>query len=113
MRGPRHTLRHASAVLRRREPRHLGHNPLGGWRVVALLACVVVLAASGWLYTTDAWWGDPDLEALHRLLAWLLLGLVGLHLAGGGPHASLRHRENLVAAMIGGRKRAPCPHDIA
>ena len=80
--------------------------------VVALLACVVALAASGWLYTTTAWWGDPGLEALHGALAWLLVGLVGLHLAGV-VHASLRHRENLVAAMIDGRKRPPQPPDVA
>src|SRR5580765_810933 len=99
VRGPRAALRYARAVAARREPRFIGHNPLGGWMVVALMSCVVALAASGWLYTTDAFWGDETVETIHRALAWTLLGLVVAHVAGV-LFTSLRHRENLVAAMF-------------
>jgi cytochrome b len=112
MRGPRATLRYAAAVWRRREPRHLGHNPLGGWMAVALLACVLAVAATGWLYTTLDYWGDPRVEALHRRLAWTLIALTAAHLAGV-VHTSVRHRENLVAAMFSGRKRVPGADDVA
>jgi len=111
VRGPRTTLRHARLLLQGREPRYVGHNPLGGWMVVALLGCVVALALTGWLYTTDRLWGDATVEALHEGFAWALVGLVALHLAGV-IHASRRHRENLVAAMSSGRKREPRDDDV-
>lgn len=86
------------------EPRYLGHNPLGGWMVVMLLACVATLGLSGWLYTTDYFWGMAWLDILHQALAWSLLGLVVLHLAGV-LFTGFRHKENLVAAMFTGRKQ--------
>jgi len=112
VRAPRATLHYAQAVARGREPRFIGHNPLGGWMVVALMLCVTGLALSGWLYTTDAFFGDETVERVHRMLAWTLLGLVVAHLAGV-LFTGLRHRENLVAAMFSGRKRAPAADDIA
>ncbi len=110
VRTPRATLAYLSLLLRRREPRYIGHNPLGGWMVLALLACVTGLGLTGWLYTTDLFWGDETVERVHRALAWSLLALVLLHLSGVA-YTSLRHRENLVRAMLNGRKRAPAEHD--
>ncbi len=52
-----------------------------GWGALLRLACVLALAASGWLYTSDAYWGDAAVEAVHRAAAWLLLALVLAHLA--------------------------------
>ena len=112
VRGPRAALRYARAVAAGREPRFIGHNPLGGWMVVALMLCVIGLALTGWLYTTDALFGDETVETIHRGLAWTLLGLVVAHVAGV-LFTGLRHRENLVAAMFSGAKRAPAQDDIA
>lgn len=112
MRGPRSTVRYLHLIFLKREPRYLGHNPLGGWMVVALMLCVAGLTLTGWLYTTDRFWGNEAVESLHRALAWTLLVLVLLHLAGV-IFTSLRHRENLVRAMLDGRKRAPVDTDIA
>jgi cytochrome b len=67
-------------------------------------------ALTGWLQTTDAFWGSDLMEDLHEALATLILGLVALHL-GGVLLASLRHGENLVHAMLDGRKRPLGPHD--
>lgn len=112
VRVPRVTLHYARAVLGRRAPRFVGHNPLGGWMTVALLACVAGLALTGWLYTTDAFWGDAAVEGAHRALAWALLGLVAVHIAGV-IFTSLEQRENLTRAMLDGAKRAPHAGDIA
>ena len=103
-RGPRATATYVLQLLRGCEPRHLGHNPLGGWMALALWACVAAAGFTGWLFTTDDFWGEPWLEWLHGLLAWAVVGLVALHLAGVA-FTSWRHRENLVAAMFSGMKR--------
>jgi cytochrome b len=97
--------RYSRDVAVGKELRYLGHNPLGGWMVLALLLCVVVVCASGFLYTTDRFWGLEWVERLHRVSAWTLVALAALHLAGV-VFTSWRHRENLVAAMFSGRKRS-------
>jgi len=112
VRAPAQTLDYAAQVLHRSEPRHLGHNPLGGWMILALLANVILVGASGWLYTTDAYWGVEWVEDMHEFFADSLLALAGVHVAGV-VFASLRHRENLAAAMLSGLKRPPGPGDVA
>jgi cytochrome b len=102
---------HLRALLARREPRHLGHNPLGGWMVVALLLAAVLAGASGALYTTDRYWGDDAVYAVHRLAGWAFAVLVPLHL-GGVIVTSIVQRENLVRALFSGRKRAAAPGDV-
>jgi cytochrome b len=112
LRGPRAVLAYARQLRAAREPRYLGHNPLGAWMVLALLIAVAGLTITGILYTSDWLWGYEWLEQLHAALAWLLMGLVLAHWIGVA-FTSWRHRENLVAAMFSGRKRAAGPDDIA
>jgi cytochrome b len=92
-------------TARRRARRYLGHNPAGGAMVVALLMLLAVAAASGIMMTTDAFWGVEWVEETHEAAANLTLALIGFHLAGVFV-ASVEHRENLVRAMVSGRKRA-------
>ena len=103
-------LRYLREVLGGRAARHLGHNPLGGWMVVALLSCVGWLALTGWVATTDLLWGYAWPVQLHAALAWLLAGLIALHIAGV-LFTSWHQRENLVAAMVTGDKAAPADGD--
>ncbi len=98
-------------IVRGNEHRYLGHNPAGGAMILALILAMGGLCLTGWLYTTDAYWGEEWVEETHEFLANLLLALVGLHVAGV-LIASYRHRENLVRAMLTGRKRAPETGDI-
>jgi cytochrome b len=62
--------------------------------------------------TLPAYRGAEWVEEAHELMANLLLVMIMLHVAGV-VLAGLRHRENLVRAMIAGRKRAPDAADIA
>ncbi|WP_077002992.1 cytochrome b/b6 domain-containing protein [Variovorax sp. KK3] len=105
VRGMGPGLGYARDMLLGREHRYLGHNPLGGWMVLALLACLAIVCVSGVLYTTDRFWGLEWVEQTHRISAWTLVGLVAAHLCGVAA-MSWRHRENLVGAMFTGRKRA-------
>lgn len=112
VRSPAVTLRYAGEALARKEPRYLGHNPLGGWMILALLAAVTATGLTGWLYTTDAYWGVEWLGNVHESLSDLLFALAGLHILGVLT-ASRRHRENLIAAMLHGRKRPSAHDDVA
>ncbi len=106
MRGLRPTWRYAQQAWRGTAPRHIGHNPLGGWMALALWFTVASIAVTGWLQTTDRYWGSETLELVHTTLAWSLLGLIALHVAGV-LHTSRQQRENLVRAMLDGRKMPP------
>lgn len=112
VRAPAIVWAYTRRVVSATEPRYIGHNPLGGWMVIALLTCGTATAFSGWLFTTDRFWGSEALSEIHATLAWSMLGLIALHVAGV-LYTSLRHRENLVLAMLSGRKAGPGRDDIA
>jgi len=91
-------------MLAGREARFIGHNPLGGWMVVALLTMVALVGITGWLYTTDRFWGVPWVEEIHETLSDIFFLFVALHILGV-IFTSVRHRENLPGSMLHGRKR--------
>jgi len=105
VRVPRTVAQYAGDLLHRREAHFLGHNPLGGYMVMALLLTVALTGLSGWLYTTDRYWGVEWVGETHEFLSNALLGLIGVHVIGV-LFASVRERANLIAAMIHGKKRA-------
>ncbi|SCZ06561.1 cytochrome b/b6 domain-containing protein [Microvirga guangxiensis] len=106
VRSPGEIMAYAGKALRVRAPRHLGHNPAGGAMVVALLVMMTGIAATGFAMTTDAFWGSEWVEDLHEGLVYTTIGLIILHVAGV-VFSGLEHGENLVKAMITGRKQAP------
>jgi cytochrome b len=75
---------------------------------IALLTLVVLVGFTGWLFTTDRFWGVPWVEELHETLSDVLFAFVGLHILGV-MFTSRRHHENLVASMLHGRKRGESP----
>lgn len=81
----------------------IGHNPLGGLMVLALMAMVLAIGLTGYLQGTDAFWGEEWLQDLHETLAEGLLVLVGLHVAGALVMSRLES-TNLIAAMFTGVK---------
>jgi len=104
--------RYLKAIASGGERRYLGHNPAGAAMIVALLAGIGATAVTGWLLTTDAFWGSKPMELVHSLFGNGIVALACLHVAGVAL-ASWRHRENLVRAMVTGLKRAPGPADVA
>ena len=103
--SPRRLLAYTKDLVARREARHLGHNPAGAVMIVALLSTLIATGFTGWLQTTDPFWGSAAMEEVHEIFANSMLVLIGLHVAGV-VYSGLRHRENLVRAMFTGRKRS-------
>lgn len=127
---PREVIGYLRSLLAR-SPRHfLGHNPAGGLMVLALLIALAGTAGTGMLLydassgkgpvaTVRLWSaGLPTdgsvkhqrdrkaahfLEELHEGFANAAMLLVVLHVAGVVVSSAL-HRENLVRAMLTGRK---------
>ena len=68
------------------------HNPVGGLMILALMAGMLVTGITGWLSTTDMFWGEELIEELHEGAASVVMGLVCLHVAAivwfsrKGPH---------------------------
>jgi cytochrome b len=112
LRAPGAVAAYLKDLVSGRERRYLGHNPAGAAMILALILSLTALCLTGWMTTLDMFWGEDWVEEIHEALANLLLVLVGLHLAGV-VLASLKHHENLVRAMITGRKRAPAAGDEA
>ena len=104
LKSPAAVFAYARLVARGGQTRYLGHNPLGGWMIVAMLGAILITCLSGWLYTTDRFWGLEWVEELHDAFTRLTLGLVALHVLGV-VFTSLHERENLIAAMFTGKKR--------
>ena len=65
---------------------------------------MTITAISGWLSTTDRFFGVWWMEGLHSLSADALIAFAGLHIVGVFA-SSFLHKENLVRAMITGKKR--------
>lgn len=102
--APAIVIRFLLQTLTLRAPRHIGHNPAGGAMVLALLATLLVVCASGAIMTTDIFRASELIEDVHEAASTFALIRVGL-LVAGVAFASVEHGENLVRSMITGRKR--------
>jgi cytochrome b len=102
--GPRKLGAYLGLLLRGREPRHIGHNPAGAAMIAVLLLLLAALCVTGIVLDTPRFRDDRDFKQVHDLLTDVTLICIVLHVIGVA-YASWRHRENLVGAMITGRKR--------
>ncbi|NMM14742.1 MAG: cytochrome B [Rhodoferax sp.] len=101
VRGPAAVMRYGRALLSGKPEHHVGHNPAGAWAIVLLLLLSIATVASGWAIYNEV--GGNALEDLHEGAANFMLAVVGVHVAGV-LLASWLHRENLVRAMLTGKK---------
>src|SRR6516164_8628235 len=106
VRTPREVLAYFRDVLQLQAQRYIGHNPAGGPMVVTLLVILAATCVSQYLMTTDAYGGSKAVEEIHGALANATAALIVLHVLGVLV-TSFEHRENLVKAMVSGRKRLP------
>jgi len=120
--GPKAVRDYLKETLRQRATRYLGHNPAGGAMIVALLVSLLVTCFTGVMVYGVAenagplasWLGGLGeargelFEEIHEFFANFTLLLVVVHV-GGVVVESVLHRENLVRAMIDGKKRTASP----
>jgi len=104
VRSPWTAIDYLVSLAERRPQHHAGHNPAGGLAILALLGLAALTAASGWANYSEL--GGHWMEEVHEALASTMLALVVLHVAAVIASSWL-HRDNLVAAMIHGRKPVP------
>ncbi|MEI4232565.1 cytochrome b/b6 domain-containing protein [Roseovarius sp. D22-M7] len=93
-------------IATRRRRTHLGHSPLGALMILALLMGILGICASGYMMTTDAFWGIEWVEDVHETLVTVAEILILLHVAAVILE-SHRTGINLPWAMITGTKRTP------
>lgn len=110
--GPATVMDYAKRLIAFRLPYSVGHNPLGGWMVLALLGVVLVASLTGMMVVEDGYVGPLSNFAggifghLHEGLGTFVMVLVGVHVAGVFAHLILS-RENLIRSMLTGMKHAP------
>ena len=117
LRGPGHAVAYVRSMVAGAHRRVPGHNPLGGWAVLAMLAALLVQAASGLFVDDEIMTRGPlavkaseatvgRMSALHSYNEWVILGLVALHLAAIASYY-FAFRNDLVRPMVHGYMEAP------
>ena len=84
--------------------RYLGLNPAGAAMLLRLLALLAVSTISGWMQITEQFFGVDWVEKVHTVSSNAVMILAIVHVLGVFLMCALQN-ENLVRAMITGRKR--------
>ena len=95
--APREVIGYFAMAMTAKTRRYAGNNPGSALAAVLMFLLAIFLMVSG------VGFGGETVKDLHESAAWALLAVVAMHLAGLVLH-TLRHRENIAAAMISGKK---------
>ena len=117
LRGPGAALAYVKALVRGETPLYLGHNPMGGWSIVALLTLLLIQAGTGLFANDDILIEGPLygwvsksasdwLTTVHKLNFNLLLLVIAVHISAVLFYLLVK-RENLIHPMLSGRKHLP------
>jgi cytochrome b len=115
VKGPSAVAHYAMTLPRKAATHYRGHNPLGGWSIIAMLFALLVQAATGLFANDDIategplykWVSKATSDALtrvHRLNREVIIVLVSIHVLAVFFYFFYK-RENLVKPMITGMKR--------
>jgi cytochrome b len=115
--APRQLGEHLRGLFLLRPPHYLGHNPTGAVMIAALMVVLTGLTVSGLIVLGGEEKQGPlagvvyyvtgnTAKIVHSTLVDILLVMIAGHIIGAIVE-SLLMRENLIAAMITGRKRLP------
>ncbi|MCW1966069.1 cytochrome b/b6 domain-containing protein [Polynucleobacter sp.] len=102
LRGPNEMAGHIKSVLSSHQHSSPGHNPVGGIVMVGLMLIILLIGLTGY-WGVKEFLGDFMSEA-HEAIASLALGLVIIHIAAA-VIMSLVQKENLIRAMVNGKKQ--------
>lgn len=119
VRGPAAVFRYAKTMIDRVPSPHLGHNPLGGWSVLLLLASLLIQAGTGLFSNDDILTQGPlasmvtkeisdRITGVHHMNAEILFFLAAVHI-GAIIFYFLYKKDNLILPMFSGRKKWPNP----
>lgn len=106
--SPKAVVKYFVDALRWRETRHAGHNPGAAYFVILLMVLPLLLVLSGYQLGQ----GNKQVKEFHEILAYVLLGVIGVHILGVILH-TLRHKELIAVSMIDGKKQAEPAQAIA
>jgi len=118
VRGPKAALAYARTLPERAPSNVPGHNPLGGWSVLALLAILVVQVTTGlFAVDVDGFEAGPlsdrvsfetgrAIADIHELSFRIIQVLVVVHVAAVLFYLFYK-RTNLIGAMVTGRRTLP------
>jgi cytochrome b len=119
VKGPREGLHHLTALLRPGKTDDVGHNPMGGWMVVALLVLLLVQTVTGLfaedvnmnagpLYLVVSEKASRQLGDIHEIVSKLVLIAIILHVLAVIAYLVLK-RDNLIGPMFSGKKHLNLP----
>lgn len=106
--SPKAVVKYFIDALRWRETRHAGHNPGAAYFVILLMLLPLLSVLSGYQLGQ----GNKQVKEFHEILAYVLLGVIGVHILGVILH-TLRHKELIALSMVDGKKQAEPSQAIA